>query len=86
MLYCHVKWTLFPQNVNKTSHSNSGREHTTSSLERGGRKSHSGSFPDFLGAAVTLWAAFECRAKTLPFDLMDMKTMPYKNCVEKNPS
>lgn len=58
-----------------------------SSLERDRReKSHSGSFPDFLGTAVTLWAAFECRAKTLPFVLMDMKTMSYKNCVEKNPS
>lgn len=60
-----------------------------SSLERDERKSHSGPLPDFLGTAgfqFTLWAAFECRAKTPLFDPMDMKTMSYKNSVEKNPS
>lgn len=66
--YTHVRQPLFTQKANKTSHSNSGRRHTMSSLEREGRESHSGPFPDFLrttGFLVTLWAAFEYRAKTL---------------------
>lgn len=43
-------------------------EGTQWALEREGRKSHSGPFPDFLGTAgfiVTLRAAFEYKAKTL---------------------